>query len=214
MQRALEQFQNNIKSIQELSALYHQLVITLQPFDLSDILRAQLVYAVSALDKLVHEVVRVGMIQSFNGARSKTSKFNAFSISLETYHKLQQATSHSIDTLQLETPEYFFEQEIVIKHRHLSFQEPDKIADALSLIWEEKQKWQKIAVPLNISDDELKKKLKSIVSRRNQIVHEADINFQTNLRNTIDESDVKESVEFIFSLGKNIVSIVDSIQIN
>lgn len=203
MQRAFEQFANNIKAVKEIDALYHHLTVGLKlPNDLSDILRAQYVYALSALDKLIHELVRIGMLQTFNNQRSATSKFNTFAISLETHCKIQQARQIQADTLLLEPPEYFFEQEIIVKHKYLAFQEPDKIADALSLIWEEKQKWQKIALALGKSDDAIKKELKNIVSRRNQIVHEADIDLQTSLRNPIDKDDVTEAVDFIFSLGK------------
>ena len=205
MQKAFEQFNSNIKAVKEMDALYHHLTSDLKlPNDLSDILRSQLVYAVSALDKLIHELVKVGMLQAFMNQRTKTTKFNNFSISLETYNKIQQTSQQQTDTLQLESPEYFFEQEIIIKHKYLAFQEPDKIADALSFIWEEKQKWQKIALLFNAPDDDIKKKLKSIVSRRNLIVHEADIDLQTNSRNSIDESDVKEAVDCIFKLGENI----------
>ena len=47
MQQAHRQFDDNIKAIQELNALYLHLHETLRlPNDLSDLLRAQLVYAV------------------------------------------------------------------------------------------------------------------------------------------------------------------------
>ena len=72
----------------------------------------------------------------------------------------------------------------------------------------EKQKWQKIALPFNKSDDVLKKTLKLIVQRRNQIVHEADINLQTNRRNEIEATDVQESVEFISTLDESIFNAV------
>lgn len=205
MQKAFKQFNSNIKAVKEMDVLYHYLTKDLKlPNDLSDILRSQLVYAVSALDKLIHELVKIGMLQAFINQRIKTSKFNSFSITLETYNNIQQTSQQQPNTLQLETPEYFFEQEIIVKHKYLAFQEPDKIADALSFIWEEKQKWQKIAALFNTSDDNIKKKIKSIVSRRNQIVHEADIDLQTNLRKSIEENDIKEAVEFIFKLGENI----------
>ncbi|CAG1771302.1 hypothetical protein BAC3_01702 [uncultured bacterium] len=218
MQRAFDQFNSNIAAIKEMDVLYQHLVNNLKlPNDLSDILRAQLVYSVSALDKLIHELVRIGMLQAFKNQRIKTSKFNGFSISLETYNKIQQLNDPKPDTLQLETPEYFFEQEIIIKHKYLAFQEPEKIADALSFIWEEKQKWQKIASEfnnlgenLNKSDDTLKKQLKNIISRRNQIVHEADIDIQTNKRNEIDIEDVKDAVNFIHDLGKVIFKLVST----
>jgi hypothetical protein len=214
MQKAFEQFDNNIEAVREMDALHRHLVDELKlPNDLSDILRAQFVYAVSALDKLVHELVRTGMLQAFKNQQVKTSKFNSFAISLETYSKIQQANESTPDILQLETPEYFFEQEVIVRHKHLSFQEPDKIADALSFIWEEKQKWQKIAAVFdkpNVSDDSVKKKLKNIVSRRNQIVHEADVDFQTNKRSEIDVVDVRDTVEFIYKLGNVIFNLVSS----
>jgi hypothetical protein len=209
MQKAFEQFESNIKSVRELEYLHYHLTFELKlPNDLSDILRSQLVYTVSALDKLIHELVRIGMLESFLGQRIKTAKFSRFSISLETYHKIQQLNQETNNLQQLTRPEYFFEQEIISNHKHLAFQDPDKIADALSLIWEEKQKWYKIALSLNMSDDYVKKRLKAIVSRRNQIVHEADIDIQTHLRTEIDKDDVKEVVDFIFALGKEIFNAV------
>lgn len=190
-----------------MEVLYEHLKKNFESLDLSDILRAQQVYAVSALDKLIHELVRIGMLHSFLGVRVKTSKFNNFPISLETHLKIQEIQKQS-SLLSLETPEYFFEQEIIVKHKHLSFQDPEKIADALSFIWEEKQKWQKIANHLALSEDVVKKTLKNIVSRRNQIVHEADIDLQTDSRNIIEASDVKYSVEFIDKLGLSIFELV------
>lgn len=216
MQRAFEQFDSNIKAVREMDALHNHLVNELKlPNDLSDILRAQFVYAVSALDKLIHELVRIGMLEAFKNQRVKTSKFNGFSISLETYSKIQQVNESTPDILQLETPEYFFEQEVIGKHKHLSFQEPDKIADALSFIWETEKisKWKTIASAFDnpiFSEDFVRKKLKNIVSRRNQIVHEADIYFQTNKRSEIDVEDVKDAVAFIYKLGCVIFNFVSS----
>ena len=46
------------------------------------------------------------------------------------------------------------------------------------------------------------------MSRRNQIVHEADIDLQTNSRNPIDKTDVNEAVEFILKLGKSFFNAV------
>lgn len=102
MQRAFEQFDSNIKAIREMDALHNHLVNELKlPNDLSDILRAQFVYAVSALDKLIHELVRIGMLEAFKNQRMKTSKFKGFSISLETYSKIQQVSESQADILQL-----------------------------------------------------------------------------------------------------------------
>ncbi|WP_217607253.1 hypothetical protein [Chitinophaga sp. GbtcB8] len=93
------------------------------PNDLSDLLRAQWVYAVSALDKLIHEFVRIGMIETFNGSRNKTSKFNSFPVSMSTLINIQSSS--------VPPSHYWFEQEIIQRHKQLSFQDPEKIADAL-----------------------------------------------------------------------------------
>jgi hypothetical protein len=164
---------------------------------------------VSALDKLIHELVKIGMLQAFVGKRTQTSKFNSFSMSLKTHLEIQEVIQ-STNTLPSQMPEYFFEQEIINKHKFLAFQEPDKIRDALSLIWEETHKWQKIALSLNMSDEQVTKELKRIVTRRNQIVHEADINLQTNLHSSINETEVRETVEFILKLGESIFNAVSS----
>ncbi|QOJ19393.1 MAG: hypothetical protein HRU77_00990 [Gammaproteobacteria bacterium] len=195
MQKAINQFNGNINAINEMGSLYHHLTNVLKlPNDLSDILRSQIVYSVSALDKLIHELVKCGMLQAFKGQRTKTKKFNDFAISLETYHNIQSINHAAGDILQLVTPEFYFEQEIILKHKHLAFQDPEKIADALSFIWDETQKWKKIACALNEPEDPIKKRLKIIVSRRNQIVHEADISLQSNLRNHIGHVEVIESI--------------------
>jgi hypothetical protein len=211
MQSAMNQFNSNMKAVKEMETLYSYLINDpkLPPCDLSNILRAQWVYAVSALDKLIHELVKLGMLQAFVGKRTKTSKFNSFSISLKTHLEIQKVIQ-STNTLPSQLSEYFCEQEIINKHKFLAFQEPDKIRDALSLIWEETHKWQKIALSLNMSDDQVTKELKRIVTRRNQIVHEADIDLQTNLRGSINETEVRETVEFILKLGESIFNAVSS----
>ena len=79
MQRAFDQFKDNMKYVKELDALFIHLKDNLHlPNDLTDILRAEWVYSVSALDKLIHELVRIGMIEAFQGRRVRTNKFSSF----------------------------------------------------------------------------------------------------------------------------------------
>jgi hypothetical protein len=213
MLTAHNQFLHNIKYIRELDSLYHSLKDTQNlPNDLSDLLRAELVYAVSALDKLVHELIKIGMIEAFNGNRPKTKAFERFTISAKTLDKIretiierQNITSPPIPD---DLPEYWFEQEIVLKHKSNSYQDPQKIADGLSLIWEEPHKWQKISGAISSDEKNTKTQLEIIVARRNQIVHEADIDLQTGLRNIISDIDAKESVDFIEKIGAAIFDCV------
>ena len=108
----------------------------------------------------------------------------------------------------LPPPEVIFENTIANNHKHLSFQEPDKVSAALSLIWIEDYKWQKIATCLGRSESNVKTELKNIVIRRNQIVHEADVDLMTGLVQNIIHTDVQVSVDFIEALGNCIYSLI------
>lgn len=201
MQRAFDQFRDNMKYVKELDALYvHLKDIQHLPNDLTNILRAEWVYSVSAMDKLIHELVRIGMIEAFQGRRVRTNKFAAFGVTTDT---LTTSLTGAVPP-----PEYWFEQEIIEKHKMLAFQAPEKIADALSLIWDEKHKWQKLSVATAIPEADLTTQLKTIVSRRNQIVHEADLDLITGHRNTIDKADIDDVVLFIEKLSEAIFNAV------
>ena len=64
MQPAHDQFQINVGRARDLLALYTTLsATTTGVLDLTDILRAALVVAVSAFDHLVHEIARIGMLE-------------------------------------------------------------------------------------------------------------------------------------------------------
>lgn len=204
MQTAFDQFKNNMNYVKELDSLYTYLTDTLLlPNDLTDILRAEWIYSVSALDKLIHELIRIGMIDIFVGNRPSTSKFLNFSISIDTLNNIKTSTGISSPP-----PEYWFEQEIVKKHKFLSFQEPDKISDGLSLIWNHQHKWNFLSIATGITETTLKTRLKNIVSRRNQMVHEADANPTTGNRNHITKADCDFVVTFVELLATKIFDSV------
>ena len=201
MQRAFDQFKDNMKYVKELDTLFIHLKDTLHlPNDLTDILRAEWVYSVSAMDKLIHELVRIGMIEAFQGIRARTSPFTSFGITIDTLTSILSST--------IPPPEYWFEQKIIERHKTLAFQMPDKIAEALSLIWDEKYKWQKISTEIGISETTLTTQLKAIISRRNQIVHEADLDLLTGTKNIIDKIDIDAVISFIEKLSEAIFNVV------
>lgn len=214
MQIAKSQFLSNIAYVRELDGL-HDFLKNSQKLsnDLSDLLRAEIVYSVSALDKLVHELVRIGMIEAFNGQRIKTNKYDGFTLSAKTLEKIREtAIERSLNPtrppLPDELPEYWFEREIVLKHKSISYQTPTNIGDGLSLIWKEEHKWQKISILIRINEKDVKTQLETIVTRRNQIVHEADLNIQDGSKNYISDIDVRDSVDFIEKLGNAIFDCV------
>lgn len=201
MRIAINQFNLAFEHINAYQQVHPNLISMVTPIDLSDMLRWQLVYSVSALDKLIHQLIQFGMIEAFKGGRSKTTSFEKFPMTAED-HFLLLNSQHG-------APEIEFERIIVNKHKHLSFQDPDKINEGLALIWEEKQRWQKISFDLGFSDqDFVKKKLKTIVSRRNQIVHEADFDAVTHQKLEIVQSDIDDLVLFIYNLGHSIYDLV------
>ncbi|MEN5235054.1 HEPN domain-containing protein [Sphingobacterium faecium] len=203
MLRAKQIFDQSYSRVLGMHDLRNHLV-NVQHFNsefISDILRSEIVYIVSALDKFLHDVVKVGILEIFNLQRQETPAFNNFSISISQMNSI-------MNPLTNQNPNAILEEIVITNHRHLSFQDPDKIAQALSLIWLETHKWQKIAIKLGMTEMALKVELKNIVIRRNQIVHEGDIDLFSNDIQDINENDVLKSVNFINSL---VNAIYDSI---
>ncbi len=66
MNRAIDQFNINIETVKHLGVIYSAFENHLTPaVDLSDILRSEIVLAVSALDCFIHDLVRIGMSKIF-----------------------------------------------------------------------------------------------------------------------------------------------------
>ena len=101
-----------------------------------------------------------------------------------------------------------FEQAIVKKLKIVSYQDPSKVAEGLSYIWDESQKWQKIASKIGLDDKTAKTTLKLIIDRRNLIVHEADIDLSTNQKYLIDKDDCQQITNFLDRCGEKIVNLV------
>jgi hypothetical protein len=91
MQSALDLFRISIGRVRDLIALHNSVKAQATgALDVSDMLRAALVLAVSALDYYVHEVVTLGMLEIHRGQRSEPtpsanttqSAFSRFQVSL------------------------------------------------------------------------------------------------------------------------------------
>ena len=81
MQAAFDQFCENLARARSLAGLAQSLSsLTTPVIDLSDILRASLVLAVSALDHFVHEFVRLGMLEVHRGNRPTTEAYLSFRV--------------------------------------------------------------------------------------------------------------------------------------
>lgn len=169
------------------------------PVDISDLLRWQWVQCISAFDKFIHDLVRVGMLEIFQGNRVPTPKYKTFQIDMQTYEDM---TNNKMDA------SFIFERKIILKHSFMAFQDPGKVADALSFIWDENDKWGKISNQMGMDNNDCKTYLKNIVIRRNQIVHEGDYTDRLSKRQDIFLQDVIDIRKYILDLGKAIYNCV------
>jgi len=186
MHNAIGTYRDNISRVKALGGLNQALgsIVTVA-IDLSDILRAQHVLAVSALDYFVHEAARTGMLEIFDGKRAPTPAYSRFRISLDSLGSGAVVSRSNL------------ENEIRTQHSFLSFQHPDRIADALRLIVEFKL-WDTVAATLGTDPQVLKDTLKLVVDRRNKIAHEADIDpTYPKARWPISAADVDGTINFL-----------------
>jgi len=165
MLNPIEQFQENITRVRTLDGLHTAFGdTTTSAVDLTDLLRAQIVMIVSALDLYIHEITRIGMLEVYNKKRPQTDAFLRFQVTLES--AIQGISNPGVSE--------WLDTEIRERHSHLSFQDPDNIADAIRR-FSSCALWQSVATQLNLDVQDVKNQLRAIVKRRNQIVHEADL---------------------------------------
>ena len=199
MKIILNQFKDNIQRIRNLNSIYAHLNSNITNIiDISDVLRAELAFAVSAFDHYIHGIVRIGMLETFNGKRSETPLFKKFNISLE---KVKDAISNPASFNWLE-------YEIIDQHSRKSFQRSDNVSKAIRLISDVKI-WEEIATRQGKNAGDLKTQLDTIVDRRNQIVHEADMDPSSpGDRWLIDEIMINDAIDFIEKLADTIYDIL------
>lgn len=180
MLKALEAARESLLRVEHLGGLYSALQsLTTSAIDSSDLLRAQVVLAVSALDFYIHEVTVMGMLEVMKGERPSTPAFD----------KSRVSVGAMLGGMQTQTYDWF-EADVRERHSFLSFQQPDKIADAIRLFSGVKL-WESVAAI--VGDNDVKDRLRLTVDRRNKIAHEADISpSYPGERWPITQSDVTE----------------------
>lgn len=162
MKTTIETFRLNAERAKNLGGLNDAISsLMTSALDASDLLRAQIVLTVSALDYFIHEITVRGVLEIFDGKRPSTEAFRKHKVSAGL---LLSTASSSRSAFELDIRE---------RHSFLSFQHPDKIAEAVRL-FHGRPLWGEVAKLLVKSESEIKTKLRLIVDRRNKIAHEAD----------------------------------------
>ena len=199
MQAAIDQLRANIARVRNLGVIYNTLnAQTTAAIDLSDILRSELVMAVSALDYYIHEIVRLGMLEIYRGTRPETPAFLRFQTSLESVRQ----------TVSNPTSDDWFENEIRERHGWRSFQQAKPIANAIRLI-SDIRLWEQVSSHLGIPAQDVRQQLNLIADRRNKIVHEADMDpTPYDTRWPIDEILVDDAINFIEQIAEAIYDLL------
>jgi hypothetical protein len=202
MQAAIVQFRRNQQSVEDLGKLYILIKdnYPLLAVQSEEILRAQIALIVSALDNYVHDCVRLGMLEIFQGQRLQTKHYQSFPLNFIFLDRLLNSQT-SQDRLNI------IEEALRISNARDSFQSARGVEHAMNLISVDKV-WTKIAPLMNMAADDVRNELGLIVDRRNKIVHEADFNFTTGTKYPIDKVLADNAIHFVSRMCESIQTIL------
>lgn len=139
-----------------------------------ELLRAEWVARVAALDLYVHELVAQRILEIFEGTRAATPNYSAIRIANGTLDRIRSAATAG-DASRA------FDLEIRTQLSIVTYQDPERIADGIRLV-SSVELWNAIALHLGATQaskaaaaKSLKTQLSLIVKRRNKIAHEGDL---------------------------------------
>jgi len=142
-----------------------------------EILRAEWVARVAALDLYVHELTAQGMVSIFEGRLPSTPAYQRFAVPNETLDRIRHAISVGAPAPASAAFDLFVRTDLGRR----TFQYPDDIADAIRL-FSSMELWNEVALrfgatPANKSETakSIKKTLSLVIERRNKIAHEGDL---------------------------------------
>jgi len=146
--------------------------------DLSELLRAALVTSVAALDRYCHEVLLSRVIRRVHRAeRNWPPELKKVTVPLSVAKaaialgRRRRGPGGRIRPRPMNVIRHGLQEQF---HRNLTLQGPDDIARALSMIGVT-ELWTRCGACLAERPEQIKRRLNTIVARRNRIVHEGDI---------------------------------------
>jgi hypothetical protein len=176
----------------------------LQP---DELLRAEWVARVSALDLYIHELVAQTMLATFEGQRPASPAYLRFQVSTETLNRIRAAATASDASAA-------FDLYVRSYLSRMTYQSPDDIADGVRLCCTI-ELWIEVALKLGATSttkagkaQNLKTQLSLIVRRRNIIAHEGDLQ-QSPLRDPWPIS--RADLEFVGDQIEQIVRAIDAV---
>lgn len=178
---------------------------------LSELLRAALVTAVSALDRFMHDlVVEKSWALLRKGESEVPNEMRKIRISVvETKRALERLRADA-----KARPGHIVKKAIQdVLHRDYTFQKPDDILKAGRMLGIE-DFWGRVAeaMPGNPNKDQIIQRIRTISKRRNQIVHEADLIVKTKPKKVrvreIKRSEVVADIEWLRTFVRAVAGLV------
>lgn len=198
--KPIEQFKQNIREIQKIHDIYKfNKLQFVQGIDTDGLLRMEIVMAVSALDQYIHQIVVDKAIDILRNGRQLPTNFSKLLIGCDSIAGVLQS-------VQISDALVFIENDIRQKLGWKSFQQPDKINEALRYI-SNYNIWNEVATLMSRNVTDVKNQLSLIVKRRDSIAHEADYDIINYCQYPISVGVCLTAVNFIIE----VVFIIDSI---
>lgn len=194
MTKAFDKFEANIRSASILERIYEYLSKKTLPFEPDELLRAEYVMVVSAFDCYVHDYVRERMVKAFNAPATMPDKTRDYKVPLGVMMDIMNETN-PISQMQL------LENAIKKAESAFSYQSSSSVEHVLGLVGFKKIWSTMYGSP---AGGNKKNQLDLVVRRRNQIAHEADMDYATNTKNAITLADVIDAKAFLVDLSQHI----------
>ncbi len=205
----IEHFESIWYRCSQLSAIHAYISRNVSTaIDPNEILRAEWVARLSALDLYVHETVAQRMLEIFYGLRPPTDGYLKFKLSNETVSRIRAAATQS-------DAGSAFDLDVRTQLSRTTYQNPDVIADGIRLC-STIELWNEIAIKFGAANANrsaeaktIKKNLSLLVERRNKIAHEGDLT-PTLPRDPwpILQSDLRYVEDYIAKIVKAIDAII------
>lgn len=191
-----------------LSAMYAYLSsATTKALHSDEILRAEWVARVAALDLFVHELVAQRLVEVFEGRRAATDSYKKFMLPNETVGRIRAAPTS-------DDARAAFDFEVRRQLGLITYQNAVSIADGIRMV-SPVELWSGVAAYLGAAPTDvnrrakaLRRQLSMIVERRNKIAHEGDMQPAAPHQPwPISQADLQTVRDFIFQ----VVAAIDAI---
>ncbi|MBI4243406.1 MAG: hypothetical protein HY606_04885 [Planctomycetes bacterium] len=200
MSEAKYLFDKNMEAIANIDAIYHYTEKQVTAFDITELLRAEYILIVSALDFYIHEAVKNCLVHQFNlGICDPDVKIG---IPLATVGILLNSDSNDRTKI--------LEQQIGQIISKDSYQAPRSIENALKMIGINKM-WTAVGKYSGKKGSEVRATLALIIDRRNKIAHEADISPIGGLgeKTNIETTTVSECLDFVTKFVESVEKLIN-----